>query len=91
MRHSIEKLLFFFLLGIFLFSFPVYLNATKTDNSSLLTRQVSGKHLIELVSSEQDNQQTSTTIVFQSRWDIYEVLFGTHMVIIGLVAVALAL
>jgi sigma-B regulation protein RsbU (phosphoserine phosphatase) len=91
MRHSIEKLLFFFLLGIFLFSFPVYLNATKTDNSSLLTRQVSGKHLIELVSSEQDNKQTSTTIVFQSRWDIYEVLFGTHMVIIGLVAVALAL
>jgi hypothetical protein len=30
-------------------------------------------------------------IGFQSRWEIYEVLFGTHMVIVGLVAVGLAL
>ena len=29
-------------------------------------------------------------IAFQSRWEIYEVLFGTQMVIVGLVAVGLA-
>jgi len=91
MRHSIGKFLLFTLLGLWLFSFPVFLSASKIDNSSLLTSQFSGERLFELVSSIQDNQRTSATIGFQSRWEIYEVLFGTHMVIVGLVAVGLAL
>jgi serine phosphatase RsbU (regulator of sigma subunit) len=91
MQHSIEKLLFFSLLGIFIFSIPVYLNASEAAESGLLISQASGEHLIELASSGQNNHQTSTNVAIQSRWDIYEVLFGTHMVIIGLVAVALAL
>ena len=91
MQHTVKNFLFFSLLGIFLFSSPVYLNASETDHSSIPTSLVDGKNLIEQVSSEKNNHQTSTTVTFQSRWEFYEVLFGTFMIIIGLVAVALAL
>jgi sigma-B regulation protein RsbU (phosphoserine phosphatase) len=91
MQHSLKKFPFFSLLGFFLFSFPVYLSASETGHSSIPTSLVGGTHLIEQVSSEQNNHQTSTTLSFQSRWEIYEVFFGIFMIIIGLVAVALAL
>lgn len=91
MQHSLKKFLFISFLGIFLFSYPVYLSASEADHTSILTSPVGGGQLIEQVSSEQNNHQTSTTVTFQSRWEIYEVLFGTFMIIIGLVAVALAL
>jgi len=91
MQHSIEKFLFFFLLGFFLFSFPVYLSASETGHSTILTSQVGAGHLIERASSGQSNHQTSTTVTFQSRSELYWVFFGIFMMIIGLVAVALAL
>jgi hypothetical protein len=91
MRHSPGKILFFSLIGIFLFSCPVYLEASKTVSLSYHTGRIPGEHLAEPVSTEQANRPTNTTPAFQSRWEIYEVLFGTQMVIIGLVAVALAL
>jgi hypothetical protein len=91
MRRSFEKFFLFTLLGILLFSFPGFLTAANTDNSGLLTNPVSGERLIELVSSTPDSHRTATAITFQSRWEFYEVLFGTYMVIVGLVAVAVAL
>jgi phosphoserine phosphatase RsbU/P len=91
MKHLIEYFFFFCLLGILLFSFPAILSASETDQSSKLTSQVSGGHLIYQVSSEQSNHQTSTTVVFQSRSEIYEIILGTFMIIIGLVTVAFAL
>jgi len=91
MRRSFEKFFLFTLLGILLFSFPVFLTASNTDNSGLLTHQVSGERLIELVSSTPGSHRTATAIAFQSRWEFYEVLFGTYMVIVGLIAVAVAL
>ena len=91
MQQAIKKILFFSLFGIFQFSFAVNLNASETDNVSFLTNQVSGEHLIKTVSSEKDNHQTATTVTFQSRWEVYELLFGTLMAIIGLIAVSLAL
>ena len=91
MQHSIEKLIYFFLLGILLLSFPVYPSASELDHSSIANIQVGGDHLIERVTSEQSNYQTSTTITFQSRSELYEVFFGTFMIIVGLVAVVLAI
>ena len=91
MRHSIKKCLFFPLLGLFLFSFPVHLYASETDNANFLAGQVSGEYLAKSVLSQKDNHQTATTVTFQSRWEVYELLFGTLMAIIGLIAVALAL
>ena len=91
MQHSIEKFLFFSLFGILLFSFPADLNASETNNANFLTSQVKGEHLTETVASEKDDHQTSTTVTFQSRWEIYELLFGTFMAVIGLIATVLAL
>ena len=91
MQHSIEKFLFFSLLGFFLFSFPVYLSASETGHSTILTSQVGGGHLIERASSGQSSHQIATTVTFQSRSELYWVFFGIFMMIIGLVAVALAL
>ncbi len=91
MQHSIEKFLFFALLGIFTLSLPVYLNASETDESGLLIRPASGEHKNEQTSSEPNNQHTASSVTLQSRWDIYELLFGINMAIIGLLAVALAL
>jgi sigma-B regulation protein RsbU (phosphoserine phosphatase) len=91
MRHSIETVLFSVLVAICFFSFPVALYAPVTDNSSLPAAQTNSERSNEFASSTQDHHRTGTTIAFHSRWEIYEVLFGTHMVIIGLVAVALGL
>jgi hypothetical protein len=91
MQHSIEKFLFFTLLGIFLFSFPIYLIASETADDSLLLSPASGEHKIEQTSSGPKNPHTASNATFQSRSDIYELLFGINMAIIGLLAVALAL
>ena len=91
MQHSLKKILFISFLGIFLFSYPDYLSASEADQTNILTSQVGGGHLIERVSSEQNNHQTSTTVSFQSRSELYWVFFGIFMMIIGLVTVALAL
>ena len=86
-----EKLLFISLLGIFVFLFPIDLIASETDHSSSLASQVGDEPLIERVSTEKINHQTTTTVTFQSRSEIYEIFFGTLMIIIGLAALALAL
>jgi hypothetical protein len=91
MQLSIGKLIFFSLLWFSLFSFPVYLSASESGHSSIPTSQTGGEHLIERVSSGNNNHQTSTTLTFKSRSEIYEIIFGTFMIIIGLVAMAIAL
>ena len=91
MQDTIKNFLVFSLLGIFLFSVPVDLNASENDHSGLPTRLVAGNYFIEKVSSEQNTHQTPTTVTFKSRWDIYEVFFGIFMITVGLVAVAIAL
>jgi serine phosphatase RsbU (regulator of sigma subunit) len=91
MQHSIEKFLFFMLLGIFLFSFPVYLIASETADDRLLISQTSGEHKKEQTSSGPKNQLTASNATFQSQMDISVLLFGINMAIIGLLAVALAL
>jgi serine phosphatase RsbU (regulator of sigma subunit) len=91
MQPSIEKFLFFSLLGFFLFSLPVYIIASETDDGCLLISQISGEHKNAHTSSEQNNQRSTSKITIQSRWDIYQLLFGIIMAIIGLLAVALGL
>ncbi len=91
MQHPIEKFLLFTLLGIFLFSFPIYLIASETADDRLLTNQASGETNKEQTVSGPENQHTAPQIIFQSQRNIYELLFGINMTIIGLIAVALAL
>ena len=91
MQHSIEKFLFFTLLGIFLFSFPAYLIASDTTDDSPLLSPASGENHMDQAASGAKNLNTTSKIIFQSQWDIYGLLFGIIMTIIGLVAVALAL
>ena len=91
MQHPIEKFLFFTLLGIFLFSFPIYLIASETADDSLLLSQASGEHKIEQTSPGPKDPHTASNVTFQSQRNIYELLFGINMAIIGLLAVALAL
>jgi sigma-B regulation protein RsbU (phosphoserine phosphatase) len=91
MQHSIEKFLFFTLLGIFLFSFPVYLIASETADDSLLSSQASSEHKNEQTSSGLKNQHTASNPIFQSQRDLFGLIFGINMTIIGLLAVALAL
>jgi len=79
MQHSIEKFLFFALLGIFTLSLPVYLNASETDESGLLISPASGEHKNEQTSSGPNNQHTASNVTLQSRWNIYELLFGINM------------
>ena len=78
MQHSIEKFLFFALLGIFILSLPVYLNASETDESGLLISPASDEHKNEQTSSGPNNQHTASNVTLQSRWDIYELLFGIN-------------
>jgi hypothetical protein len=91
MRQSIEKFLIFSLLGISLFSFPVYLVGSEPADYSLLISQASREHKNEQTFSGLNNQNTTSNVTFQSRWDILELLFGINMTIIGLLAVVLAL
>ncbi|MGD2271769.1 MAG: SpoIIE family protein phosphatase [Desulfobacterales bacterium] len=91
MHDSAEKLFFFSLLGIFVFSLPFHLNAAETAETSVPICQAGDNYLIEPASAGQNNRRVPANETVHSKWDIYEVLFGTHMVIIGLVAVALAL
>ena len=91
MQHSIEKFLFFTLLGIFLFSFPVYLIASETADDSLLISQASGEHKNVQTSPRPEDQHPASRIALQSQMDISVLLFGINMAIIGLLAVALAL
>ena len=91
MQHSIEKILFFTILGMFLFSFPVYLIASDTTDDSPLLSPASGENHMDQAASGAKNLNTTSKITFQSRWDIYGLLFGIIMTIIGLVAVALAI
>jgi len=73
-----------------MFSSPVSLCASDAARYGNPSSLVVGNHLIQYISSEQNDHQASATITFHSRWEIYEVLLGTFMIIIGLVAVALA-
>jgi serine phosphatase RsbU (regulator of sigma subunit) len=91
MLHSIEKFLFLTFFGIFLFSFPAYLIAFDTPDDSLLLSPANDEIHMHQAPSGAKNLNTTTKITFQSRWDIYGLLFGIIMTIIGLVAVALAL
>ena len=91
MQHSFEKFLFFSLLGIFALSIPVYLNASETDELGLLISQVSGEHKNEQTSSGPNSPFTASNVTIKSCWDIYELLFGINIAILGLLAAALAL
>ncbi len=91
MQHSIEKIFLFTLLGFFLFSLPVYLNASETADNRLQTSQASGEFNKEDTASGPDSPYADSRLTFKSRSEIYAVLFGTFMIIIGLAAVALAL
>jgi hypothetical protein len=91
MQHSFEKLLFITLLVIFAISVPDYLNASETDELGLLISQVSGERKIEQPASGPNNPHPAAIVTIRSRGDIYQLLFGIIMAIIGLLAVALAL
>ena len=91
MTHSIEKFFFFTLLVIFLFSFPDCLIASETADNSIPLSRAGGEQNKKQSSSELKNHQTASKAAFQSQRDIYELLFGTNIAIIGLVAVALSL
>lgn len=91
MRHSIEKTFIFTLLGIFLLTFPVYLNASEIAEDRLIPGQASGEPNQAQATSRPNIRNFAAGTTFQSRSEIYAVFFGIFMIIIGLVAVALAL
>jgi serine phosphatase RsbU (regulator of sigma subunit) len=91
MQHSIEKIFLLTLLGIFLFSFPVCLNASESADDRLVLGQASGAHNKAQASSKPNIANVAASVTFKSRSEIYAVFFGTLMMIIGLVSVTLAL
>ena len=91
MQHSFEKFLTYTILVIFALSIPVYLNASEPDESGLLISQVSGENKIKQITSGPNNPHTASNVTIKSRWDIYELLFGINITLIGLLAVALGL
>ena len=91
MLHSLTKFFFIFLFGIFFYTFLDNLIASETDHSGILTSQVKGGHLIERVSTQQNNYQIFPTVSFDSRSEVYEMILGTFMIILGFFGLALAL
>jgi hypothetical protein len=91
MQYYMAKYLLISILGAFIFSFPVYQSASETVNTSNLDNQMGSGSVVEGNQAEFSNHQTSTTVTFKSRAEIYEVILGTFMIILGLFALALAL
>ena len=91
MQHLFKKFFLFAFLGVFLSSFPVYLNASETADDRLLRSQASAEHNQAQTLSEPNIANSAVSVIFKSRLEIYAVFFGTVMIIIGLVAVALTL
>lgn len=91
MQHSTEKFIIISLLGILLFFFPIYLNASETAGDRLLLSQARGESKPELNSSRSNNPRTAANLDLDSQPDIYELIFGINMALFGLVAVVLAL
>ena len=91
MQSSIEKFLFFTLLGIILFSCPDYLFAAETPDDSLLINQPVGELKDKQTYPVPSTPYTTSSVTLKSQGELYEVVGGTIMTIIGLVAVAVAL
>ena len=91
MQYYMAKYLLSSILGALIFSFPVYQSASETVNTSNLNHQMGSGSVGEQDQSEQTIHQISTTVTFKSRSEVYEVIFGTFMIMIGLFALVLAL
>jgi sigma-B regulation protein RsbU (phosphoserine phosphatase) len=91
MQQAIEKFLIISFLGIFLLSFPIYLNASEIAGARLLLSQATGDPKYGRTASESNNPASASPLSLKSQKDIYELFFGLNLASLGLVAVALAL
>ena len=83
MLHPIVKYLLPFFFGALIFPFPVYQSTSEIECASSLSSQISSEPVVEGNQAELSNHQTSTTVTFKSRSEIYEVILGTFMIIVG--------
>jgi len=91
MQRSTEKFLIISLLGIFLFSISIRLNASETSGARLQPSPSASNQKHGLTSSQSVIPPVGSAIAITSRGDIIELLFGVIITIIGLLAVTLAL
>ncbi len=91
MQHAPAKYILSFFLGIIIFSLLISQSASDNGHAGNPKDQMGSGSIIERDRSKQTIHQTSTTVTFNSRSEIYEVILGTFMIIVGLFALALAL